>query len=198
MQPLPVRRIEIPTPYAVGPVNAYLIEAEPLTLIDAGINTAEGKTALLEGLSTNGRQPEDLERIIVTHAHPDHYGLVQLLMEMSGATVYFPAREIARVRDKQMLFEVGRLLVQAGMPLELLFKMDQERKKGPRPGLRHEEVRLVDDGVIFAFDEGFELVGHFMPGHSGGHFVYLETTTRTLFASDQLLPEVSPKPLLEP
>lgn len=169
-----------------------------MTLIDAGINTPEGKTALMEGLSLDGRRPQDVERIIVTHAHPDHYGLVQTLMEESGATVHFPAREIARVRDKQMLFEVGRLLVQAGMPLELLFKMDQERKKGPRPGLKHEEVVLVDDGDTFGFDEGFELVGHFMPGHSGGHFVYLETTTKTLFAGDQLLPDVSPNPLLEP
>ena len=198
MSDLPVRRIEIPTPYAVGPVNAYLIEASPLTLVDAGINTADGKAALMDGLSADGRRPEDLERIIITHAHPDHYGLVHMLMEESGATVYFPAREIARVRDKQMLFEVGRLLVQAGMPLELLFKMDQERKKGPRPGLKHEEVVLVHDGDVFGFDEGFELVGHFMPGHSGGHFVYLESRTRTLFAGDQLLPDVSPNPLLEP
>ena len=197
MNPLPVRRIEIPTPYAVGPVNTYLIEADPLTLVDAGINTPEGKAALLEGLSVDGRRPEDLERIIITHAHPDHYGLVQMLMEMSGAIVYFPEREIARVRDKQMLFEVGRLLVQAGMPLDLLFKMDQERRKGPRPGLQHEEVVLVHDGDVFDFADGFELIGHFMPGHSGGHFVYLETTTRTLFAGDQLLPDVSPNPLLE-
>ena len=195
---LPVRRIQIPTPYAVGPVNAYLIEVEPLTLIDAGINTPEGKDALLSGLGQNGGRVEDVERIVITHAHPDHYGLVQLLMETSGATVHFPAREIARVRDKQMLFEVGRLLVQAGMPLELLFKMDQERKKGPRSGFKHEEVVLVEDGDAFAFDDGYELVGHFMPGHSGGHFVYLETTTRTLFAGDQLLPDVSPNPLLEP
>ena len=192
---LPVRRIEIPTPYAVGPVNAYLIEAAPLTLVDAGINTPEGKEALLGGLDGH---LDDLERIIVTHAHPDHYGLVQTLMETSGATVFFPAREIARVRDKQMLFEVGRLLVQAGMPLELLFKMDQERKKGPRPGLKHEEVVLVHDGDVFDFEEGYRLVSHFMPGHSGGHFVYMETTTKTLFAGDQLLPDVSPNPLLEP
>jgi glyoxylase-like metal-dependent hydrolase (beta-lactamase superfamily II) len=192
---LPVRRISIPTPYAVGPVNAYLVEAEPLTLIDAGINTPEGKEALLAGL--DGRL-DDLERIVITHAHPDHYGLVQMLMETSGARVHFPAREIARVRDKQMLYEVGRLLVQAGMPLELLFKMDQERKKGPRSRFEHEEVVLVEDGDTFAFDEGFELVSHFMPGHSGGHFVYLETRTRTLFAGDQLLPDTSPNPLLEP
>ena len=37
-----------------------------------------------------------------------------------------------------------------------------------------------------------------MPGHSGGHFVYSEDRSRTLFAGDQLLPNTSPNPLLEP
>ena len=194
---LPVRRIEIPTPYAVGPVNAYLIEADPVTLIDAGINTPEGKEALLGGLSLGSSKPQDLERIIITHAHPDHYGLVHVLQEISETTVYFPAREIARVRDRQMLFEVGRLLVQAGMPLELLFKMDQERKAAPRARVDHEAVVLVNDGDVFGFDQGFKLEALFMPGHSGGHFVYFEKESGTMFAGDQLLPDTSPNPLLE-
>ena len=198
MTELPVRRIEIPTPYAVGPVNAYLIDEAPLTLIDAGINTPEGQRALLDGLGSAGVPPEALQRIVITHAHPDHYGLVGLLQERSGATVYLPEREIARVRDRQMLFEVGKLLVQAGMPLDLLFKMDQERKKGPRAGLQHDEVVPVHDGDVFDFKGGLRLVTHYMPGHTGGHVVYLEETSRTLFAGDQLLPETSPNPLLEP
>ncbi|HEX2195465.1 MAG TPA: MBL fold metallo-hydrolase, partial [Actinomycetota bacterium] len=106
-----------------------------------------------------------------------------------------------RVRDKQMLFEVGRLLVEAGMPLELLFKMDQQRKKDPRARFPHEEVVPVKDGDTFAFSTdagGFELTALLMPGHTGGHVVYFEPTTRTMFAGDQLLPDVSPNPLLEP
>ena len=47
MHRLPVRRIEMPTPYAVGPVNAYLIEAEPVTLVDAGLNTPQAKQRAL-------------------------------------------------------------------------------------------------------------------------------------------------------
>ena len=195
---LPVHRLEIPTPYAVGPVNAYLIMAQPLTLIDAGINTPDGEAALVAGLRERDVTIADLERVLITHAHPDHYGLVHLVQETSGAAVFFPEREIARVRDRQMLFEVGRLLVQAGMPLELLFKMDQARKRDPRPGIRHDEVVLVRDGDAFDFDEGFDLRAHFLPGHTGGHVVYLEEKARVLFAGDQLLPDVSPNPLLEP
>lgn len=191
----------MPTPYAVGPVNAYLVEAEPLTLIDAGINTPDAQNALVLALAAAGYFVEAVDRILVTHAHPDHYGLVPYLQEISGATVYFPEREIARVRDKQMLFEVGRLLVQAGMPLELLFKMDQQRKKDPAPKVPHEKVVPVKDGETFDFttDEGdFTLDALLMPGHTGGHVVYFDRASKTMFAGDQLLPDVSPNPLLEP
>ncbi|HEX2293743.1 MAG TPA: MBL fold metallo-hydrolase [Actinomycetota bacterium] len=192
----------MPTPYAVGPVNAYLIEAEPLTLVDAGINTPDAQNALALAFAGAGYFVESVERILITHAHPDHYGLVPYLQELSGATVYFPEREIARVRDRQMLFEVGRLLMEAGMPLELLFKMDQQRKKDPLPRVPHEEVVPVVDGDTFAFTTGdgggFELQALLMPGHTGGHVVYFESETRTMFAGDQLLPDVSPNPLLEP
>jgi hypothetical protein len=34
-----IHRLSIPTPFAVGRVNAYLIEDEPLTLVDAGPNS---------------------------------------------------------------------------------------------------------------------------------------------------------------
>ena len=147
----------MPTPYAVGPVNAYLVLAEPLTLVDAGINTPQAKNALMLGLQEMDISAESIRRILITHAHPDHYGLVGFLQERSGATVYFPRREIARVRDRQMLFEVGRLLVEAGMPLELLFKMDQQRKRDPyRPGIDHDVVVPIDEGDGFSFetDEG--------------------------------------------
>ncbi|MDQ4145782.1 MAG: MBL fold metallo-hydrolase [Actinomycetota bacterium] len=195
---MPVRRIRIPTPYAVGPVNSYLIEAEPLTLVDSGINTTEGKEVLFEGLSSGGTRPQDVRRIIVTHAHYDHYGLIHEIQDVSGATIHFPARELARVGDRQMFAEIGRLLMQAGMPLELLLKMDEARKQSTRPRLQPDDIVPIEDGARFSFEEGFQLEAHFMPGHSGGHFVYLETVTRTLFAGDQLLPDVSPNPLLEP
>lgn len=202
MERLPVRRIVMPTPYAVGPVNAYLIDADPVTLIDAGINTLQARNSMWLELAAAGFFPESVEQIIVTHAHPDHYGLVSTLQELSGATVFFPRREIARVRDQQMLFEVGRLLMGAGMPLELLFKMDQQRKNDPRPGLRHDdEVVPIDEGHTFNFtteDESFSLTALHMPGHTGGHMVFLEESTKSLFAGDQLLPDTSPNPLLEP
>src|SRR4051812_29087443 len=169
---LPVLRITMPTPYAIGPVNAYLVEGDPLTLIDAGFNMPEGEEALFGTLSDHGIAPEDMGRILVTHAHPDHYGLVHVVQERSHAPVHFPQREIRRVRDRQMFQEVGRLLLEAGMPLELLFKMDQRRQKEPRPELNHDEVIPLNGGEKFdiAIDGGtVQLETLHMPGHTGGH-----------------------------
>ena len=87
------------------------------------------------------------------------------------------------------------------MPLELLVKMEQQRRQDPRPKMDSDGILEVTDGQTFAFEDGsrrFELQAHLMPGHTGGHVVYLEPRTRTLFAGDQLLPEVSPNPLIEP
>lgn len=201
-----MRRIEMPTPYAVGPVNAYLIDAEPATLIDCGIDTVDARNALLLGLTANGYFPQAIEHVLVTHAHPDHYGLVALIQQLSGARVHFPEKEIMRVRDQQMLFEVGRLLMAAGVPLDLLFEMDQQRRRDPHArAVDHDGVVPVRDGDTFPFSASldgrevhFMLQAHHMPGHTGGHMVYLEPESGTLFAGDQLLPDVSPNPLLEP
>ncbi len=201
MESLPVRRITMPTPYAVGPVNAYLIPGDPITLVDAGFNMPQAQNALFLELAAENLFPESIQRVLITHAHPDHYGLLHVIQDRSHATVYFPEGEIRRVRDQQMFMEVGRLLMEAGMPLELLFKMDQRRQSEPRPKMKHDEVILIKGDETFDITiegETVTLETHNMPGHTGGHVVYFEPTTRTLFAGDQLLPNTSPNPILEP
>lgn len=196
MPPLPVRRIVMPTPYGVGPVNAYLIEGEPLTLIDAGFQTQEAQDILTAEVRSAGHEVTDIQRVLITHGHPDHYGLVPWLQE-TGVDVYFPSQELSRMTGKGMRMHFGMILMQAGMPLELLMKMDEHRKKDPRPWLDLESMKRVNDGDVFGFD-GFRLETLHVPGHSGGHFIYFEPSSRTLFAGDQLLPHVSPNPLMEP
>lgn len=191
-----IHRIVMPTPYGVGPVNAYLIDAEPLTLVDAGFQTEASKATFVAQLAEAGHEPSEIQRVVITHGHPDHYGLVPWLQEM-GIDVHFPERELARMTGKGMRMHFGRLLLQAGMPVDLLLKMDEQRNKDPRPWLDIPSLKLVRDGDVFDFT-GFTLEAHHMPGHSGGHFIYFEPDARTLFVGDQLLPHVSPNPLLEP
>lgn len=82
-----IRRLAIPTPFAVGRVNVYLIEDDPLTLVDAGPNSATSFDELRRGLAERGHALEDIGLIVLTHQHYDHLGLVSLVASMSGAEV---------------------------------------------------------------------------------------------------------------
>ena len=79
--------LPIPTPFAVGRVNVYLIEDDPLTLVDTGPNSGKALDELEQALAAHGRKVEDLELIVITHQHLDHQGLAQILARRSGAEV---------------------------------------------------------------------------------------------------------------
>ena len=82
-----IHRLPIPTPFRVGQVNCYLIDDDPLTLVDVGpeLGRVAGRA---RGRAARARpRLEDLERIVITHQHTDHLGLVGILAERSGAEV---------------------------------------------------------------------------------------------------------------
>src|SRR4029077_20217387 len=82
-----IHRLAIPTPFLVGRVNCYLIEDEPLTLVDTGPNSGKSLDELEQALATHGHAVEDLELIVITHQHMDHLGLLEILARRSGAEV---------------------------------------------------------------------------------------------------------------
>ncbi|MEA2467745.1 MAG: hypothetical protein QOJ57_1871, partial [Thermoleophilaceae bacterium] len=82
-----IHRIALPTPFAVGEVNVYLIEDDPLTLVDSGPNSGSSLDVLERELGALGHAIGDLGRIVVTHQHIDHIGLVGILANRSGAEV---------------------------------------------------------------------------------------------------------------
>ncbi|MCW3069313.1 MAG: beta-lactamase domain protein, partial [Solirubrobacterales bacterium] len=80
-------RLAIPTPFQVGRVNAYLIEDSPLTLIDSGPNSAKALDELEQALAARGHAVEDIELLVISHQHMDHFGLASILARRSGAEV---------------------------------------------------------------------------------------------------------------
>ena len=82
-----IHRLAIPTPFLVGRVNAYLIEDSPLTLIDSGPNSGKALDELEQALAARGHAVEDIELLVVSHQHIDHFGLASILARRSGAEV---------------------------------------------------------------------------------------------------------------
>src|SRR6266498_1720862 len=190
-------RIVVPTPYAVGPANVYVFTADPVTLFDCGPNTPATENALLLGLAAIGVAPEQVARIVISHGHPDHYGMAPRLRQIAGAQILVGERDLRTLADGSMLVATGRLLLQAGMPMEELVDMgERERKLGDlRPDV--EGAEGIADGDRLGFD-GFELEVLHLPGHTAGHICLYHRSSGVLFSGDTLLLDISPNPLLEP
>src|SRR2546429_9476774 len=66
-----LHRLELPTPFPDGPVNAYLLRGDPLTLVDTGPKTGEAQTALEREGASAGARLNAIRRILLTHGHTD-------------------------------------------------------------------------------------------------------------------------------
>src|SRR5207249_3537337 len=82
-----IHRLAIPTPFAVGRVNVYLIADDPLTLVDTGPNSATSFDELTRGVAALGHSLEEVELVILTHQHIDHLGLVDIIASRSRPEV---------------------------------------------------------------------------------------------------------------
>jgi glyoxylase-like metal-dependent hydrolase (beta-lactamase superfamily II) len=196
--------IQLPTPFPVGPITVYLADAphEPLTLIDTGPHTAETRRALGAALAARGYRLGDLERIIVTHAHLDHFGLAGYLVKASGAAVWTHPWNVPTLGDyeadrrRRMVF-YEEMLRRAAVPAGILAPVEQMTQDIERYG------RPV--AVAVPCDEGdrLELAGRtwqvlHAPGHSAGLICLYDSQARILVASDHLLAAISSNPVLEP
>lgn len=196
---LPIEVVSLPTPFGVGQVNAFIVAAEPLTLIDAGVNTLAAENALKLGFAAKGLFLESLERILVTHCHPDHYGLVPHIRNGAGhVKAHMGEVEIERIAETGPVWEWSRRLQEAGFPELLLKEISRlERKVNRVHRVAQLKCKPIRPGQEFEF-RGFSLEAIALPGHTDGHLGFLERRRRVLFAGDTLLPHASPNPLIEP
>ena len=194
--------LALPTPFPIGPVNVYLVEGEPLTLVDTGPKAGISRQALEAGLAALGYGVEDLGRVIITHHHADHMGLAAEIVARSGAEVWthpynFPwLADYAAQQDCSRPF-YGRIWDEAGVPAEIVALMnganlDMLRWLDPVPADHAlAEGQTIDLG-------GIPWCVFHTPGHAGGLVCLWDETSRTLLANDHLIRDISSNPVLEP
>jgi glyoxylase-like metal-dependent hydrolase (beta-lactamase superfamily II) len=197
-------QIVVPTPFPVGPINTYFSTdpAGPLTLVDTGPRTDEARAALERGLNTLGYTLADVECIIITHAHSDHYGLAGDIAHVSGASVFSHAHNRPQLEDD------GAESAKRGA-----FYKDELIKAGVPDDVRTTIFRMLGGTRNFAssvsrvhnLDEGDEvqLAGQswqvlFMPGHTAGLICLYQPEIRLFLSNDHLLRDISSNPIFEP
>ncbi len=197
IQNMNVHRIIVPTPFYVGPVNLYLIEEEPLTLIDAGPRDERSLEALRSGLARLGYRLSDIKRVIISHAHADHYGLARVIVEESGAAVYIHEWDAPAVSANVDYRAYRDLLTLAGVPRETIESMEAGYEKFKGFAYPLDAVETLKDRDEILFEKESLAVVH-TPGHTPGSICLVRTSNRLVFASDTVLKTITPNPVLSP
>src|SRR5215218_6516539 len=195
-----IHRLAIPTPFAVGRVNVYLIEDEPLTLVDAGPNSGTSFDELQRGLAALGRELEEIELVILTHQHIDHLGLVGIVASHSGAQVAAidaAVPFVERYSDESAADDAFalELMLRHGIPEDVARALQSVSAAFRAWGARAEVTRVLRDGEELAFrDRTLRVL--FRPGHSPTDTVFHDPERRMLIAADHLLKHISSNPLI--
>jgi len=195
-----IHRLAVPTPFAVGRVNCYLIEDEPLTLVDAGPNSGRALDELQRALATHGRTIEDLELVIVTHQHIDHIGLVEIVRAHSGAEVAAIDAAVPFITDYSERAAAddefaGQIMLRHGISPDVVQALQSVSRAFRAWGAKVTVTRELHEGdTIEMRDRTLEV--HFRPGHSPSDTVFLDSERRQLIAADHLIKHISSNPLI--
>lgn len=190
-------KLEVPLPFSLRSVNSYLLRgADGYTVIDPGLHTADAENAWLAALALANVPFHAIERIVLTHHHPDHYGLSGWLQQQTGAPV-FMSQEGIRQRE---LFWGDHSDMAARM--HLLFQrhgLTGEALNGIVPHMRSflPQVNPQPDALPIEAGASFRMGSRsytplLTPGHAQGHLCFLDEERHAVFCGDHVLPLISP------
>ena len=188
----------------MGPINCYLADGDELTLIDTGAKTESTMTALRDALSVRGYAVKDIRRVIITHAHIDHFGLAAQIVAESGARV------LSHTRNRWWLVDFEREWVRRhnfyhdafianGAPHEYADQVIAGMRRLTQYAASIPADRFVplEDGDSISFGEDeWRIV--FAPGHASGLICLYEPQSQMLISSDHLLRDITSNPVFEP
>ena len=200
MEILPgIYQIQVPIPdNPLGHLNAYLIEGtEGWLMIDTGWFTPDAFGFLESGIKDLGLTLSDISSIVITHVHPDHYGLAGKIKQLSPQTELYAHRweaeliESRYIKFSELQKRMDPLMRSHGVPEEELAYL----RSASMPALRFVTVSLPDHYLYGGetISTGlFDLEVIWTPGHSPGHICLYESKNRLLFSGDHILPHITP------
>jgi glyoxylase-like metal-dependent hydrolase (beta-lactamase superfamily II) len=193
-----VHRIPLPLPMdGLHAVNVYAVAGpDGLLLIDGGWALAASRARLARALAELGAGVGDVRRLLVTHAHRDHYTQAVALRRDSGAPVALGAGErevldLLRDPDRPNTAGWAAQLVAGGAP-ELARRLPALLEESATEAQWWElPDTWLDGGEVHDWGSR-QLHTVATPGHTRGHLVFVDEAAGLLFAGDHVLPHITP------
>ncbi|MCL6453224.1 MAG: MBL fold metallo-hydrolase [Alicyclobacillus sp.] len=198
---LTIHRIELPTPFPVGTVNVYLLEAgHQRVLIDCGLKYPPAQRALDAGLAERGLTLRDITALVLTHGHVDHVGWAAGV-QSAGATVYAPPG-VDTWLNPSGPWEAYRAAFYTTLYRKLGAPNDAiEQAMRTFQFYQTCNDRSVVD-VVLSYGAPLPILPNFqvlhVPGHAQHALALWDAEQGVLFGGDQVLAHISSNPLIEP
>lgn len=166
-------------------------------LVDTGWATDEGWNALCAGLERIGTSISSVQGVLVTHSHPDHYGLAGRIREVAGCWVGMHPAEAetleklaARRWGAGTEPRIAEILRAAGAPESEVTRIAHVDLPAPSIPLEPPD-RLIEDGALVDVP-GWEIRAVWTPGHTPGHLCFALPALNVLLSGDHVLPRTTP------
>lgn len=192
----------IPVPIPINPLRYVLVYAletrDGVAIVDAGWHTDEAYGALVAGLASAGYEIGDVKAVLVTHMHPDHYGLAGRIREESGAWIGLHREDARHLHDRyddeamsKLIDQQREQLVRCGVPDFTAQELAEASKMLREFVTMAAPDRLIEDGERLDLP-GWELRAVWTPGHTPGHLCFVAPERRLLFSGDHVLAKITP------
>jgi glyoxylase-like metal-dependent hydrolase (beta-lactamase superfamily II) len=184
-------------------LNLYAVGSGPVTLIDTGLKIPGSLEFIRRNLQMHGLDLNDIERIIITHGHMDHFGMAVSIREAARRDIPCFIHEEDRWRiatenfeEEMWTEEMEYFMAMAGLP-EAEVRKVRDRFTLLR-GLCDplDDVSVMREGDVFEGD-GYHLTVIHTPGHTTGMSCLYESRRKILFSGDHIIKHITPNPLME-
>ncbi|MCP4427580.1 MAG: MBL fold metallo-hydrolase [Chloroflexi bacterium] len=184
-------------------VQCYLLRGDDgWTIVDTGLNTSTARKIWQETCAALQIAPGDVKQIVITHCHPDHYGLAGWLQEqwrlagtappvlMSQRGIKF-AEEVWQRHERQIKqmetdFHYCGLTPQQAATVAGEVSVVALRTR-PHPTT----IRPLQPGLTIQMgDRMFEMIH--APGHADGQIIFYDAVDRLLLSGDHVLNDITP------